>query len=65
MSTITDKSLMPFGKHKGLEMIIVPDDYLMWYWKENKHHLFKKGRYPHSVPILEYIKESFNENELS
>lgn len=27
---ITDKSLMPFGTHKGIEMWKVPSDYLDW-----------------------------------
>jgi hypothetical protein len=24
---------MPFGKHKGLEMSEVPEDYLRWLWR--------------------------------
>jgi len=28
---LTDKSLMPIGKHKGVPMEDVPADYLIWY----------------------------------
>jgi len=65
MAELTDESVMTFGKYKGVQMVMVPDGWFMWYWKENKHHLAKKGRYPNSVPILEYIKDSFDEKELS
>jgi len=30
MSKLTDKSSMPFGKHKGTMMANVPPDYLIW-----------------------------------
>jgi uncharacterized protein (DUF3820 family) len=66
MSKLIDESPMPIGKkYRGVQMVMIPDDYLIWYWKEHKHHLSKPGRYPNSVPVLNYIKESFNENELS
>lgn len=65
MSKLKDESPMPIGeKYKGVQMVDVPDDYLIWYYKEYKHHLNNKGRYPNSVEVLEYIKESFNENDL-
>lgn len=34
--TLTDKSPMPFGKHKGVEMANVPADYLLWLYENNK-----------------------------
>lgn len=32
--TLTDKSIMPFGKHKGTEMANVPAEYLLWLYAE-------------------------------
>lgn len=34
ISKITDKSLMPVGKHKGLPMETVPADYLVYIFDE-------------------------------
>lgn len=36
MKTLTDKDLMPFGKHKGVAMANVPADYLLWLYENNK-----------------------------
>lgn len=33
---ITDKTPMPFGKHKGIAMANVPADYLIWIFENNK-----------------------------
>ena len=33
---LTDKSPMPFGKHKGVEMANVPADYLIWLYENEK-----------------------------
>lgn len=30
-----DNTLMPFGKHKGLRMIDVPADYLLWIYEQD------------------------------
>lgn len=30
MAKLTDKSQMPYGQHKGVEMANVPADYLLW-----------------------------------
>ena len=66
MSKLTDESPMPIGKkYKDVPMVLIPDSYFKWYWGEYKHHLNKPGRYPNSVEVLDYIKESFNESELS
>lgn len=40
-----DKSVLGFGKHKGKELIDVPDEYLIWWYKEN-------------APLVKYIEES-------
>lgn len=33
---LTDDSLMPYGKHKGVKMANVPADYLLWLFDNNK-----------------------------
>lgn len=33
---LTDKSLMPYGKYKGVEMANVPADYLLWLYDNEK-----------------------------
>lgn len=33
---ITDNSLMPYGKYRGIKMINVPADYLLWLYDNNK-----------------------------
>lgn len=32
---VSDESLMPFGQYKGERMVDVPEDYLVWWQKEN------------------------------
>ena len=36
MAALTDKSIMPWGKHQGKEMANVPADYLLWLYDNNK-----------------------------
>lgn len=33
---LTDNSLMPYGKYRGVKMINVPADYLLWLFDNNK-----------------------------
>lgn len=33
---LTDKSEMPFGKHKGVSMVNIPCDYLLWLYKDGE-----------------------------
>ncbi len=33
---MTDKSIMPFGIHKGKQLEQVPDEYLIWLYENNK-----------------------------
>jgi uncharacterized protein (DUF3820 family) len=40
MTTYTDKSLMPFGKHKGTALANVPASYLLWIYDQPN---FDKG----------------------
>lgn len=49
-----DESIMPYGKHKGEQMIDVPDDYLIWLYKNDKC----------SGQVRAYIKDCFNESDL-
>lgn len=44
----TDRSIMPYGKHKGKMMANVPADYLLFIWEN--HEL--RG------PLKEYISEN-------
>ena len=48
---MTDKSLMPFGKHQGKPMIEVPASYLLWL-----HDNAKDLR----DPLKSYIKENID-----
>lgn len=52
---LEDDSLMPFGSHKGKQMIDVPADYLLWLFpklqKEFKPNLQNKE-------VLKYINEN-------
>ena len=32
---LTDKSIMPSGKHKGKKMEDIPADYLLWIYENN------------------------------
>ena len=47
---LDDNSIMPFGVHKGVKMIDVPDDYLIY--------LYKKGLQPGNVK--DYIDSHFS-----
>lgn len=56
-----DNDLMPFGKHKGEKMANVPDNYLIWFWGENKDK-YKKGQlYKQATSIMKYIEDSFED----
>ncbi len=50
MEKLTDNSLMPFGKHKGVAMVNVPATYLMWLYEQSD---FKKNS-----PIGVYVKDN-------
>lgn len=47
---LTDKSLMPFGKHKGKALIDVPDDYFLWLYTNG----IKDGN------LKDYIEDNFD-----
>lgn len=65
MSILNDNSIMPIGKHKGEEMILVPDDHLKEFWSEN-YHKFRYNQLTDSdaISIMNYIEDSFDEREL-
>lgn len=50
MVTFTDKSLMPFGKHKNKMLIDVPADYLLW--------LYDSYGFRTKSPIGRYIQDN-------
>lgn len=47
---LTDDSLMPFGKHKGIPMSDVPVGYLHWLWNN--------GAKNQQTSIAVYIREN-------
>lgn len=57
-----DNSIFPFGKtHNGKKMANVPDDYLLWFWDENKED-FRAGRcYGVKRDIMIYIDDFFDD----
>lgn len=48
--TLTDNSLMPWGKYKNLPMVKVPADYLLFMYDQNKC----------SKDVKDYIEDSFD-----
>ena len=48
--TLTDKSPMPYGKHKGVEMANVPAEYLIWLYENDKC----------SDSVKEYIEDNID-----
>ncbi len=53
IEAITDLTEMPFGKHKGTNMIDVPATYLLWLWDNGIWA--EKGK-----PMHNYIKGAFS-----
>lgn len=50
--TLTDTSLMTFGKHKGQPLRDIPDGYLRWLWEN--------GKKDEESPIASYIQQRLN-----
>ena len=50
---MTDKSIMPFGKHKGKQLDQVPADYLMWLYENNKVSGLLKEYIEDNLDVLE------------
>lgn len=64
---MNDESIMPFGKHKGKPMIEVPDEYLLWFWRQNKeffkkHTDFALGDY--QANVMRYVEDCFDAQDL-
>ena len=62
-----DDTKLGFGMHQGKEMANVPDGWLKWFWGKNKG-IFEKR--PSNMgeeqrQVMSYIKESFNEKDLT
>lgn len=47
---MTDKSIMPFGQHKGKQLDQIPDEYLLWLYENNKCY----------GELKEYIKDNLD-----
>ena len=52
--TLTDTSLMPFGKFEGERMANVPADYLLWLYKKNQ----QARTYGKLKAVMDYIEEN-------
>ena len=65
-TSLDDNSIMTVGKaHVGKQMQDVPDNYLKWFYGENKVN-FKVGKVSRETAnTMAYIEESFNESELA
>lgn len=58
----TDHTIIRFGKYKGKRLIDVPDDWLHWYWRQNRD-IFLKDAWRLSVgtqALMTYIQDSMN-----
>lgn len=54
-----DDSKMPFGVHKGKIMSDVPDNYLVWFWNENKEQYLNDEKLPETTKgIMAYIEDN-------
>jgi uncharacterized protein (DUF3820 family) len=53
---MTDKDLMPFGKHKGTAMANVPAYYLLWIFKEHYNNSCTDS----STELCKYIHENLD-----
>ena len=52
MKSLTDDSLMPFGKYKGVKMEKVPASYLHWLWNNGLKQKTKES------DVAAYISEN-------
>lgn len=53
MAILTDDSPMPYGKFKDTKMANVPDNYLLWLYRNTREDHFNK-------PVFRYIEENLN-----
>ena len=51
MAKLTDESVLSFGKYKGKKLIDVPEEYLIWWYKEN-------------VDLINYVEDSIDDKKL-
>lgn len=51
MNALTDKSPMPFGKHRGEPMEKVPVEYLHWLWCNGKKEAMQ-------CPVADYTRRN-------
>lgn len=49
---------MPFGKHKGQEMINVPASWLIWFWKENETQWRRGNLNNQKNQLMLYIEDN-------
>jgi uncharacterized protein (DUF3820 family) len=58
---LTDESLMPYGKYKGLQMIKVPANHLIWLYENNRCSVEVKE---YVLDNLEVLKDEIKRNPL-
>lgn len=61
MGTLSDHSLMPFGKHKGRKMANVPSDYLLYLYNKDLEDGDVKTYIEENIDVLKKeVKEGIN-----
>jgi uncharacterized protein (DUF3820 family) len=70
MKKYTDNTILKIGKHKGNKLIDIPDDWLLWFWKQHEEW-YKYAKVPkiecyslRKFMLCQYIEESFMEVDL-
>lgn len=58
MATLTDNSQMPYGKHKGRLMLMVPAKDLLWLYDNGKAHQGVKEYVEENKEVL--LKQSYS-----
>jgi len=57
---LTDDSPMPFGKHKGKEMVTVSCKYLLWLYDEYSE---QEDLGPQMQEVLDYVEDNMEDME--
>lgn len=61
MGRLSDRSLMPFGKYKGVKMVNVPSDYLLWLYDKGLEDGDVKTYIEENMDVLKKeVKEGVN-----
>lgn len=65
MAQFTDETPMPIGTHKGKPMSEVPDDYLRWFWNENREQYLNDEKLSDvTKSLMDYIEDNLDSIEV-